>query len=193
MIKRISPCPRTALLTIALLMVSYSAGATDKDMHSELRESHRSLMNMLAPEPTVNKGSDDVLSQLSAETTTTVKAGATVYHSHCAHCHGAALQGQPNWNQPDANGMLPAPPHDDSGHTWHHADDQLFEFVKYGPATAMGDPQYQSMMPAFQNVLSDSEIDAVLVFIRSTWSSELKEWQRGANDAQTGNVWWKKE
>jgi mono/diheme cytochrome c family protein len=150
-------------------------------------------MNMLAPEPTVNKGSDDVLSQLSAETTSTIKAGATVYHNHCAHCHGAALQGQPNWNQPDANGMLPAPPHDDSGHTWHHADDQLFEFVKYGPATAMGDPQYRSMMPAFQNVLSDSEIDAVLVFIRSTWSSERKEWQRGANDAQTGNVWWKKE
>ena len=70
--------------------------------------------------------------------------------------------------------MLPAPPHDDSGHTWHHADVQLFEFVKYGSATAMGDPLCRSMMAALHNVISDTEIDSVLVFIRSTWSSERK-------------------
>ena len=77
--------------------------------------------------------------------------------------------------------------------TWHHADDQLFEIVKYGAATAMGDPEYRSMMPAFGDILNDDDINAVLVFIRSKWSDENRQWQQGANDAQTGRVWWREE
>jgi len=101
------------------------------------------------------------------------------------------LQGQPDyWNTSSAAGLLPAPAHDETGHTWHHADDQLFEVVKYGPAVAMGDPDYRSTMPAFSNDLSDDDIIYVLLYIRSTWPNEQRVWQKGANEAQTGRLWW---
>ena len=48
--------------------------------------------------------------------------GKAVYERHCAACHGANLEGQPNWRSRDPSGRLPAPPHDASGHTWHHPD-----------------------------------------------------------------------
>lgn len=87
--------------------------------------------------------------------------------------------------------VLPAaPPHDDSGHTWHHADDQLFEIIKFGPAVAMGDPDYRSLMPAFDTSLKDDEIVSVLLFIRSTWPNKQRACQKGANDAQSGKKWW---
>ena len=55
--------------------------------------------------------------------------GQTLYVEECASCHGANLEGQPNWRTPDANGVLPAPPHDASGHTWHHDNQLLFEYI----------------------------------------------------------------
>ncbi len=61
-----------------------------------------------------------------------VSLGAKVYAQHCALCHGANLEGQPNWRQALPNGRLPAPPHDESGHTWHHPDDVLFGITKLG-------------------------------------------------------------
>ncbi len=51
-----------------------------------------------------------------------VALGRTVYAEHCAECHGKNLEGEPDWRTPKADGTLPAPPHDDSGHTWHHGD-----------------------------------------------------------------------
>ena len=36
--------------------------------------------------------------------------GQAVYATHCAACHGAHLQGQPNWRERDSTGRLPAPP-----------------------------------------------------------------------------------
>src|SRR5262245_54008972 len=52
--------------------------------------------------------------------------GEAVYAAQCARCHGANLEGQPNWRVPLPNGRLPAPPHDASGHTWHHPNADLF-------------------------------------------------------------------
>ena len=64
-------------------------------------------------------------------------AGKLVYGTNCAGCHGAKLEGQANWQIRSADGYLPAPPHDETGHTWHHPDKMLFEFTKYG-LTAFG-------------------------------------------------------
>jgi len=61
-------------------------------------------------------------------------AGRAVYLQHCASCHGANLEGQANWQQRLPNGRMPAPPHDDEGHTWHHSHDLLFSIVKHGSA-----------------------------------------------------------
>src|SRR5581483_12367208 len=49
-----------------------------------------------------------------------VGRGRQVYVQNCARCHGQNAEGAPNWQQPDALGNLPPPPHDDSGHTWRH-------------------------------------------------------------------------
>ena len=87
---------------------------------------------------------------------------------------GNLLKVKKYWRSQLPNGRLPAPPHDASGHTWHHPDKQLFELTKFGPAAIAGGG-HQSDMPGYQNILPDSEILAVLAFIKSTWPAEIRE------------------
>jgi mono/diheme cytochrome c family protein len=101
----------------------------------------------------------------------TIKLGARLYAEHCAVCHGTKLEGQPNWRQRLPNGKLPAPPHDESGHTWHHTDNVLFEITKHGLVPPYAPKDYKSDMPAFADKLSDREIRAVLEYIKSHWTS----------------------
>jgi len=108
-----------------------------------------------------------------------------VYQTQCAACHGARLQGEPFWMERKANGRLPAPPHDATGHTWHHADEQLFAIVKKGVAP-YAPAGYQTDMPAFERLLSDDEILAVLAFIKHSWPSEVRERQREISE-KAGN------
>jgi mono/diheme cytochrome c family protein len=109
-----------------------------------------------------------------------VAQGQTVYAAQCARCHGANLEGQPNWRERMANGRLPAPPHDASGHTWHHPDAVLFGITKHGlgPYAPAG---YESDMPAFGSVLSDEQIAAVLAYIKSRWPAEIRARQAHVN------------
>lgn len=110
-----------------------------------------------------------------------VKSGEAIYVEHCASCHGAKLEGQPDWRNKLPNGRMPAPPHDESGHTWHHADKLLFSIVKLGTDKVVGDG-YESDMPGFEDVLTDPQIIAVLSFIKSTWPQEIKELHDGVNE-----------
>jgi len=107
-----------------------------------------------------------------------VARGKVIYAEHCASCHGANLEGQPNWRERLPNGRLPAPPHDATGHTWHHPDKQLFEMVKNGTAGIV--PGYETDMPAYKGV-SDTEIWAILSFIESTWPGEIRTRQQRLN------------
>lgn len=100
-----------------------------------------------------------------------VALGAKLYAQHCAACHGAKLQGQPNWRQRMPNGRMPAPPHDESGHTWHHTDKVLFGITKNGLVPPYAPTSYESDMPAFAGKLTDDEIWAVLAYIASHWTS----------------------
>lgn len=100
-------------------------------------------------------------------------SGKALYMQHCASCHGANLEGQPNWRIRMANSRLPAPPHDQSGHTWHHPDDLLFGIVKFGVVPPYAPENYQSDMPAFKDKLSDAEIKSVLEYIKSTWPKDI--------------------
>ena len=115
-----------------------------------------------------------------------VATGARVYAAHCAACHGAKLEGQPNWQQRGADGRLPAPPHDATGHTWHHSDEQLFRLTKLGIGKVIGDPAYRTAMPAYEGVLSDAEIIAVLSYIKAQWPASVRERQDQLNRVAAG-------
>ncbi len=102
-----------------------------------------------------------------------VARGRAAYAEQCASCHGARLEGQPDWRSRKPDGRLPAPPHDASGHTWHHPDADLFKITKQGIA-AFAPSGYESDMPAFGDVLSDAEIWAILAFIKSSWPEDIR-------------------
>ena len=105
-----------------------------------------------------------------------ISEGRALYAETCAACHGADLEGQPDWRRPGPDGRLPAPPHDASGHTWHHPDDVLLRITRLGTAAVVGNG-YESNMPGFADRLGDAQIEAVLAYIKSTWPEELREHQ----------------
>ena len=104
-----------------------------------------------------------------------IALGQELYAANCASCHGADLEGQPDWKRRLENGRMPAPPHDGTGHTWHHGDQQLFTITKLGITEVV--PGYQSDMPVFDDVLTDDQIRAVLAFIKSTWPERQRAFQ----------------
>jgi mono/diheme cytochrome c family protein len=106
----------------------------------------------------------------------TITLGRSLYQAHCVRCHGKNLEGQPDWQTRLPSGRLPAPPHDASGHTWHHADSVLIGVTKHGLKPYAGE-DYESDMPAFVNVLSDREIEAIIAYIKSTWPEREREYQ----------------
>lgn len=111
-----------------------------------------------------------------------VERGKETYAQVCANCHGVNLQGQENWQQRDAQGLLPVPPHDESGHTWHHPDQVLFNITKNGLQQYAG-ADYRSAMPLFSGRLSDDDITAALSYIESTWSKEIKRRHSAINQS----------
>lgn len=102
-----------------------------------------------------------------------VQRGKPVYDQYCAACHGKALEGQPAWRERLPNGRLPAPPHDEGGHTWHHPDAVLIDIVRNGLVPGRTAPDgYASDMPAYAGTLSDDDIAAVLAYIKSHWPAK---------------------
>lgn len=110
-----------------------------------------------------------------AVTAKEIEAGRDLYAQVCASCHGANLEGQADWKRRLDNGRMPAPPHDQTGHSWHHADQDLFAITKGGVAAVV--PGYESDMPAFDGILADDEIKAVLAYIKSTWPERQRSFQ----------------
>lgn len=100
-----------------------------------------------------------------------IAQGENLYIENCASCHGANLEGQPDWRSPGPYGLLPAPPHDETGHTWHHPDGVLFDYTKLGgrAALALQGVEFESGMPGFGDQLSDAEIWNIISYVKSTW------------------------
>ncbi len=105
---------------------------------------------------------------------TLVNSGKELYNSYCASCHGKNLEGQPDWKSRNKDDKLPAPPHDKTGHTWHHPDELLFKITKFGTASIAGD-NYKTDMLGYKDQLSDKEIIAILSYIKSTWPDIIKK------------------
>jgi len=118
--------------------------------------------------------SDATAGMLRPDDAGVVELGERVYAAECAACHGADLEGEENWQARGPDGLLPAPPHDETGHTWHHPDALLFEITKYGTEAVVGGG-YRSAMTGFGDVLSDDEIIAVLSYIKSTWPDRVRD------------------
>lgn len=121
--------------------------------------------------------------------TVDIAQGEALYGQNCAACHGANLEGQRDWRMPDADGRLPAPPHDETGHTWHHPDRILFQYTKLGGREALAQQgvEFDSGMPAFDDVLTDREIWNILAYIQSTWPARARAAQAERTAADMAN------
>lgn len=105
--------------------------------------------------------------------------GRQVYEANCASCHGLHGEGTvADWKQPNQDGSFPPPPHDDTGHTWHHSDAQLYGIVANGGAMP------NSAMPAFNDILSHEEIVTTLEYIKTFWSKETRTAQAQVSQEQ---------
>lgn len=115
-----------------------------------------------------------------------IEAGEQLYANSCAACHGANLEGQPEWRSAGPDGKLPAPPHDRTGHTWHHSDSVLFDYTKLGGSEVMKRQgiEFESGMPAFGDILSDEEILNILAYIKSTWPDRERLLQAERTNAE---------
>ncbi|RZW12716.1 MAG: cytochrome c [Rhodobacteraceae bacterium] len=114
-----------------------------------------------------------------------IARGQSLYADHCAACHGADLKGQPDWRSPGPDGVLPAPPHDQSGHTWHHDNRLLFDYTRFGGQAALeqrGIAGFKSGMPAFGETLTEDAIWDILAFIRSSWPKRVQDMQASRNN-----------
>ena len=120
---------------------------------------------------------------MSMPDTVDIVRGQALYAENCAACHGANLEGQPDWRSPGPDGILPAPPHDETGHTWHHADAMLFEYTKLGGEAALAQQglEFASGMPGFGGQLSDAEIWNIIAYIKSTWPERQRAIQADKN------------
>lgn len=115
-----------------------------------------------------------------------VDAGKEIYAEHCASCHGENLEGEGDWRRRKPSGLMPAPPHDATGHTWHHPDEQLVEITRDGLPEIMARRglDYESDMIGFGDVLSDEQILQVLAYIKSTWPEDVIEMHDSINADQ---------
>jgi len=120
-----------------------------------------------------------------ANDTAMVSRGKRIYAVHCASCHGRYLQGQPLWQLVDDYAGRRAPAQDETGHTWQHSDEDLFEVTKYG-RFASAPSRYVSYMPAFRDELSDQQILATLAFIKARWPLGLRVAQAMLNPGHSG-------
>ncbi len=177
-----------ALAVIALIGITIAA-RTPVQEEAEAPEATATpaLQNVTGADPTVDLLAGRLGSGPKSSGANT--PGSALYAQHCASCHGVNLEGQADWHIANADGILPAPPHDDSGHTWHHDDQTLIQYTRLGGAALMaqaGVDGFKSGMPGFGQILSDAEIIAILDYIKSRWSDRARKVQRDRTRAATG-------
>ena len=118
-----------------------------------------------------------------------VEGGRAIYATKCASCHGANLEGQPDWQSAREDGTYPAPPHDETGHTWHHGDAMLRDYIRRGGQAVLDDMgvDFTSGMPGFGEELTEDDIEVVLDYIRSTWHDRIRAAQSERSRLETGS------
>lgn len=110
--------------------------------------------------------------------------GRGVYRQHCASCHGANGEGAPAWRRRDAQGELLAPPHGPEGHTWRHSDAMLYRMVMHGWRDPFNRTE-RLTMPAFAGTLTPKEVRSVIVYLKTLWTPEQRQFQREESEHQS--------
>ncbi|WP_404362843.1 c-type cytochrome [Marinobacter sp.] len=103
--------------------------------------------------------------------------GRKIYEQYCAACHGWQGEGAADWKKKDEKGEMPPPPHDETGHTWRHSDRMLFQMIAEGWRHPFNKSD-RLTMPAFENILTDQEIRAVIEYLRTLWTEEQRLYQQ---------------
>jgi len=88
--------------------------------------------------------------------------GATLHTISCQPCHG---------DRHGKGSIGRAHPHNESGHTWHHPDAQLKDWILHGKPG----PGF-SVMPAF-TYFTEDDVEGILAYIKTWWTSEQREMQ----------------
>jgi len=93
-----------------------------------------------------------------------ISAGGALFEDNCQSCHGAGGIGEKP-EDPSARDEFgfKAPALNDAMHAWHHSDANLRETIM------QGSPRNERMIP-WGELLSESEIDDIIAYIKSTWS-----------------------
>ena len=105
-----------------------------------------------------------------------VEAGRIVYQKYCASCHGARAEGEANWETPNTQGELPSPTHNADGHTWKHSDEMLYRMTSEGWRDPFNKTE-RPTMPPFREQLSPQEIRNVIIYLKTLWTEEQRQFQ----------------
>ena len=93
--------------------------------------------------------------------------GLKVFANNCAVCHGDRAQETVDWKTPTAAGHYPPPPLNGTAHAWHHPLSVLQMVIRKGGKPLGG------VMPAWEGVLSEEEINAAIAAFQSYWPDEV--------------------
>ncbi len=99
-----------------------------------------------------------------------LKLGKTIYQENCAACHGANLQGP---ESPEDFGKRKPPRLDAKGHGSHHSDQVHFKQIDLGSRDKSG-KLIEGRMPSFHDILKDTEIWAVISYVKSHWPHSMR-------------------
>ncbi|SFR44297.1 Cytochrome c, mono-and diheme variants [Marinobacter daqiaonensis] len=140
------------------------------------------LVLLVVPAFAVASGGSRVIEGMPAD----LIEGQRIYEQYCAACHGLQGEGAANWQKPDEKGEMPAPPHDESGHTWRHSDAMLFRMIAEGWRHPFNKSD-RLTMPAFRDILTDEEIRAVIDYLRTFWTGEQRLYQQTESQDMPSN------
>ena len=84
-----------------------------------------------------------------------VARGGSLYTTHCQVCHG---------DRDMVTNPSGAPAHNQHGHTWHHPDPQLKDWIRNGKAS--------TQMPPYGDRVDEADAEAILAFIKTWWTPE---------------------
>lgn len=66
-------------------------------------------------------------------------------------------------------GLISPPPHDRTGHTWQHSDDEIIKVALQGT----------TQMPRIGNPPTEAEARVILAYIKTLWTPEQRKNQAG--------------